>query len=348
MDIDPLDRHDVPRHEVRKVICSICSTEQDVQQTCITCGVCMGKYFCEKCNFFDDDDSKQQYHCDGCGICRTGGKDNFFHCYKCGCCYSILMKDSHPCVEKAMHHNCPVCFEYLFDSTKNISVMPCGHTIHMHCLKEMHEHLRFACPMCSKSVCDMSKVWEKLDQEIAATKMPEAYQNKMVWILCNDCGVTSEVNFHILAHKCRSCNSYNTRQTRGGPSANSCTSSLWYAQCSDHVSLFATCMLARALLRWMKNRYTANCYAVVLLSELITAEFLSGTTLPLLTLQWSWCSVSTWTKTTSSEFFILQISRHDETSIKSFVLQIFRSWVTMNCRSFSLCIWFCLTRFTQD
>lgn len=28
-----------------------------------------------------------------------------------GCCYSTLLKDSHNCVERAMHHNCPVCFE---------------------------------------------------------------------------------------------------------------------------------------------------------------------------------------------------------------------------------------------
>jgi hypothetical protein len=41
-------------------------------------------------------------------------------------------------------------------------------------------YIRYACPLCSKSVCDMSKVWEKLDMEIAATPMPEPYQNKMV------------------------------------------------------------------------------------------------------------------------------------------------------------------------
>lgn len=28
-----------------------------------------------------------------------------------GCCYSVLLKDSHPCVEGAMHHDCPICFE---------------------------------------------------------------------------------------------------------------------------------------------------------------------------------------------------------------------------------------------
>ncbi|KAG2691641.1 hypothetical protein I3843_08G017500 [Carya illinoinensis] len=213
--IDHKHRHEIPRHQVRQVICSLCGTEQEVQQLCIKCGVCMGKFFCETCKLFDDDTSKAQYHCHGCGICRIGGRENFFHCYKCGCCYSILLKNSHPCVEGAMHHDCPVCFEYLFDSRNDVAVLPCGHTIHKNCLKEMQDHLQYACPLCSKSVCDMSKVWEKFDMEIAATPMPESYQNKMVWILCNDCGKTSNVQFHVVAQKCLNCKSYNTRQTGG-------------------------------------------------------------------------------------------------------------------------------------
>lgn len=222
LEVDPLTRHDVPRHEIKRVICSLCGTEQDVQQNCIHCGVCMGQYFCSKCKFFDDDVSKQIYHCNKCGICRTGGEENFFHCDKCGCCYSTALKDSHNCVERAMHHNCPVCFEYLFDTTKDITVLHCGHTIHLECLKEMERHFQYSCPVCSKSYCDMSRVWEKLDQEVALTPMPSMFENKMVWILCNDCGETTEVNFHIVAHKCLKCNSYNTRQTRGGPA--SCSS----------------------------------------------------------------------------------------------------------------------------
>lgn len=224
IEIDPLDRHDIPRHEIEKVICSSCNTEQAVQQYCIQCGVCMGKYFCSKCKFFDDDVSKNQYHCDECGICRTGGAENFFHCSKCGCCYSTMLKDSHSCVEKAMHHNCPVCFEFLFETTKDITVLPCGHTIHLECVMEMERHYQYSCPVCSKSYCDMSRVWQRLDREIASTPMPQVYQNKMVWILCNDCGETSEVNYHIVAHKCVKCNSYNTRQTRGGPA--SCSSGI--------------------------------------------------------------------------------------------------------------------------
>ncbi|MQK89905.1 hypothetical protein EI007_25750, partial [Escherichia coli] len=101
-----------------------------------------------------------------------------------------------------MHHDCPICCEYLFESTKGVIVMPCGHTIHKSCLEEMRDHLQYACPLCSKSVCDMSKVWEKFDLEIAATPMPEPYQNKMVWILCNDCGKFSHVQFHFVGQKC--------------------------------------------------------------------------------------------------------------------------------------------------
>ncbi|OIT01388.1 PREDICTED: E3 ubiquitin-protein ligase MIEL1-like [Nicotiana attenuata] len=221
LEVDLLKRHDIPRHDIKMVVCSLCNTEQDVQQTCIQCGVCMGNYFCSKCNFFDDDVSKNQYHCDKCGICRTGGKENFFHCDRCGCCYSNLMKESHICIERAMHHNCPVCFEYIFDTTKNITVLPCGHTMHLECVMQMERHFQYSCPVCSRSYCDMSRAWEKLDEEVASTPMPEMYQNKMVWILCNDCAETSEVNFHIVAHKCPCCKSYNTRQTRGGTS--SCT-----------------------------------------------------------------------------------------------------------------------------
>ncbi|KAJ1285147.1 hypothetical protein BS78_03G257900 [Paspalum vaginatum] len=208
--IDTMKRHELPRHEVQQVICSLCGTEQEVRQVCINCGVCMGKYFCGLCKLFDDDVSKQQYHCNGCGICRIGGRENFFHCSKCGCCYSTALRNSHACVEGALHHDCPICFEYLFDSTNDVSVLPCGHTIHVECLKEMEEHCQFACPLCSKSVCDMSKAWERLDMELAT--LSDSYDDKMVRILCNDCGAISDVQFHLIAHKCQNCKSYNTRQ----------------------------------------------------------------------------------------------------------------------------------------
>ncbi|CAI0444520.1 unnamed protein product [Linum tenue] len=198
--VDQKLRHDMPRHEVRQVVCSLCATEQEVQQVCRNCGVCMGKYYCETCKFFDDDISRGQFHCDACGICRIGGRENFFHCKNCGSCYPISIKKSHTCVEGSMRHDCPVCFEYLFESRRVTTVLPCGHTIHQGCLSEMLQHNQYACPLCSKSVCDMSATWEALDVE--------------VWILCNDCSKTSQVQFHIVGHKCSHCKSYNTRQTK--------------------------------------------------------------------------------------------------------------------------------------
>ncbi|EXC31811.1 hypothetical protein L484_020638 [Morus notabilis] len=103
------------------------------------------------------------------------------------CCYSKLMEDGHRRVEKAMHQNCPVCFQFLFDSTEMISILPCG----LECLKEMELHHRYSCPVCSKSVCDMSKLC-----------VVDSFKHNQVWILCNDCGVKCAVQFHIVAHKC--------------------------------------------------------------------------------------------------------------------------------------------------
>ncbi|GAQ87904.1 RING finger and CHY zinc finger domain-containing protein 1 [Klebsormidium nitens] len=218
---DPKLRHDLPRHEVTSVVCMLCNMEQPVSQRCRSCGVTFGEYFCDKCRFFDDDISKEQFHCNDCGICRIGGRDKFFHCATCECCYAMSLQDKHKCVEKSMHHNCPVCFEYLFDSVHSTSVMVCGHTAHHACLEEMRQHGQYNCPICSKSLYDMAPVWAQLDAEVEATPMPPEYRDKLVWILCNDCGGINEVRFHLVAQKCPviDCGSYNTRQTRASGNA---------------------------------------------------------------------------------------------------------------------------------
>lgn len=205
------DRHEICRHDVQRVICVICDTEQPVAQVCSNCGVNMGEYFCGVCKFYDDDIEKRQYHCNDCGICRVGGKENFFHCQKCGSCYSIDLLDKHSCVENSMRHHCSICYEYLFDSLKETTVLKCGHTMHSQCFREMLQHDKYSCPICSKSVIDMSRTWRKLDEEIEATVVPENHRYKKVWILCNDCNDTTEVFFHVIGRKCSHCQSYNTR-----------------------------------------------------------------------------------------------------------------------------------------
>jgi RING finger/CHY zinc finger protein 1 len=39
---------------------------------------------------------------------------------------------------------------------------------------------RFCCPICSKSTQDMSRFWDRLDQEVYLTPMPEEYRQKKV------------------------------------------------------------------------------------------------------------------------------------------------------------------------
>ena len=48
-----------------------------------------------------------------------------------------------------MQHNCAVCFDYLFDSVRPISVLQCGHTIHAECLQVRLLHATFAKVLCS-------------------------------------------------------------------------------------------------------------------------------------------------------------------------------------------------------
>ncbi|KAK4372567.1 hypothetical protein RND71_007951 [Anisodus tanguticus] len=225
-------RHELVRQDVAQVICSVCDTEQPVARVCTNCGVSMGEYFCEI--------DKGLFHCDDCGICRVGGRENYFHCKKCDTCYSVSLRNNHLCVEDSMRHHCPICYEFLFDSLKDTTVMKCGHTMHTECHHEMIKR--------DKSIIDMSKAWKQMDEEVGLnfntgrttsvlkgigsqnsciqvptlkvkipvlqieeTVMPEDLRYKKVWILCNDCNDTTEVFFHIIGQKCRHCQSYNTR-----------------------------------------------------------------------------------------------------------------------------------------
>lgn len=214
---DPKRRHELERSKVQEVVCAVCDQRQPVAKRCAHCGVHFGAYFCDKCNFFDDDTTKEQFHCVDCGICRVGGRENFFHCKTCGCCYGVVLRDGHKCVQDSMASNCPVCLEFLFDSIKPISVLMCGHTIHEACLQQLRlnsdpdHHAGYTCPMCSKSIYDMTDIWRQLDENVAANPMAPQYSGKVVRISCKDCNRESEVPFHVWL-KCQECGSYNTRQ----------------------------------------------------------------------------------------------------------------------------------------
>ncbi|CAK9049850.1 unnamed protein product [Durusdinium trenchii] len=123
--------HEINRAQIVEVICQLCNHQQKPAQSCDACGHDFSSYYCQQCNFWDDDGiRKQVFHCDKCGICRVGGRDNYFHCDACGSCYPAEIKDSHTCVENAMRRNCPVCLQDLFQSVTQVTILQCGHTIH--------------------------------------------------------------------------------------------------------------------------------------------------------------------------------------------------------------------------
>jgi len=47
---DPMQRHELPRYKVERVICSICDTEQNVKQVCENCSVKMGNISVQSAN----------------------------------------------------------------------------------------------------------------------------------------------------------------------------------------------------------------------------------------------------------------------------------------------------------
>jgi RING finger and CHY zinc finger domain-containing protein 1 len=191
-----------------KIICTNCKQEQSPSQYCTHCKICLGFYFCEHCALYDDVD-KEQYHCDKCGICRLY-KNKSFHCDNCQTCLNTCLKDKHKC-SNIKDTYCPICMEYLFDSTQGMYQAKCGHSLHYVCLMSLLETTN-RCPICSKSIFNLQVVDQLIDLEIQQTPMPEELKNKQVDILCNDCNTKTTTNFHIVALKCSNCNSYNTKQ----------------------------------------------------------------------------------------------------------------------------------------
>ncbi len=213
---DPKKHHKLDRSRVTAIVCASCGERQAVGGFCSNaqCGITFGEYTCTRCPFYDDRVERQYYHCDDCGLCRVGGRDNFFHCSTCDGCFSKSMENNHTCVENNLRQNCPVCFEYQFDSIRPNHVLSCGHTIHVHCLEQLERNttaLVPTCPICKKSIGDYSEYWRTLDLEIAGMDVPAEYAGWRATIQCNDCSATTaDIAFNLVAMKCGQCGSFNT------------------------------------------------------------------------------------------------------------------------------------------
>ena len=209
--------HDIIRSETKRIKCLECNTEQDISNQCINKDCYLSGqlcyYYCNICCLHVDDPTKDIYHCDKCTICRIGKKDEMFHCEKCNACYNKLNMDTHSCSSKRYDDKCPICCESVFHSrTGLVPLKNCTHAMCGKCYEDYTTKF-FICPLCKKSLFDMSSTWEMMDVAMTENQMPQEYENSRADIICNDCNQKSYgLKYHFLHHKCQQslCGSYNT------------------------------------------------------------------------------------------------------------------------------------------
>ena len=122
---DAVNDHEVDRYSIKTMICMVCKAVQPASPECNNCGIQMARYYCSICHIWENKSDRPIYHCSDCKICRVGQglEIDYFHCPTCDICMSMSMKGKHHCVEKSLHSNCPICFEYMFTSTKHVVFM---------------------------------------------------------------------------------------------------------------------------------------------------------------------------------------------------------------------------------
>ncbi|CAM9778753.1 unnamed protein product [Chrysoparadoxa australica] len=255
---DQVMDHSMDRYQAKEMLCMHCGSLQPVAETCCNpdCSgagagagagageskasaasgesttehqagaseASLARYFCGVCSLFDDAPEKDIYHCPYCNVCRRGkglGVD-FWHCMKCNACISMSITD-HKCIAHSLESNCPICNVSMFESTQPIKGIRCGHFMHLSCYNEYikqagPQDFWYRCPICLKSMEDMTEYFSQLDGVVAAQPMPPEFSDWKAIIVCHDCEGQSTVPFHFCYHKCTSCGSYNTRvesQIRG-------------------------------------------------------------------------------------------------------------------------------------
>ena len=208
---DHIINHDMDRFNISKMKCNLCGEIQECNQICNKCNEVMGKYYCDICHLFSNrDDSKPIIHCDKCGICRVChiGED-MTHCDECHICFPSLNFETHKCIDRYAD-NCPFCNEEIKTSTKLTIPLQCMHLVHNECLQTYINSGNYQCPICKKSIMNMTHLWEKIQGYVDICQMPEEYQDKKVNVLCNDCLEKSNTQYHFAYHQCGTCKSWNT------------------------------------------------------------------------------------------------------------------------------------------
>lgn len=146
-------------------------------------------------------------------LCRRGkglGID-YCHCMSCNSCMSMAVFKNHVCRSRALESDCPICSESLFDSPHPVRELdPCGHLMHSHCFAT-YSRYNYKCPICSKSIGDMTVYFQMLDSLLASERLPPEFAGRTQLVSCLDCGKSGFAPWHYVYHKCPHCSSYNTK-----------------------------------------------------------------------------------------------------------------------------------------
>ncbi|KAK2962619.1 putative E3 ubiquitin-protein ligase SRFP1 [Blattamonas nauphoetae] len=159
---DKIADHEMDRKAVSTVWCYSCDQIGPIGQNCTNCGVEFAPYYCQECHLLSGTPFKSIYHCQKCGVCRNGKENEVFHCDSCNCCFYLNTKDTHQCKANALNTNCPVCFDELFLSRKQIVQCPCGHFMHLKCKNALFKGKFFDCPLCHQPLIHESQIDPKL------------------------------------------------------------------------------------------------------------------------------------------------------------------------------------------
>lgn len=195
----------VEKSRVDTIECDICKTTQSPNDICLNCQNKFSRSYCSVCKIWSE---KNIFHCDGCGLCRVGERNGYFHCVNCNLCFDIKFKDTHECLIKINPDSkCGYCLLNVFDSQNHLIILKCGHTAHKLCSDKSND---YRCPLCRKSLCDMTNFWKSIELNILQHPLPDELQKK-VNILCYDCNkISTDVDWHFMGMKCAECNGYNT------------------------------------------------------------------------------------------------------------------------------------------
>lgn len=119
---------------------------------------------------------------------------------------------NHLCLEDTLKQPCPVCSEFLFDSTRPISVLPgCGHTLHKDCQLLLDKAKIPRCPLCLRSAADMQATKVIVASAVQlCPSLPQEGRDSVV-LDCCDCHHRTKSLFHAFGQQCSDCGSFNTR-----------------------------------------------------------------------------------------------------------------------------------------